>query len=70
MSAIKDKVRMAVDLHWKEHHVPPSIRYICNYVGVRSTSHVLYVLDILVRDGDLRKVETKYIPNWVDKLFS
>lgn len=68
-SKIYDAVLQELSIFWTENHIPPTIRQLCEKVGVESTSHIVYVLSQAEKKGEVRKVGSKYVPLWVDKLF-
>jgi repressor LexA len=48
-----------------EHHYPPTIREIGKYIGVKSTSLVIYYLDELEREGIIARSERISRSIWV-----
>ena len=67
------KVLDAVNEHWRQHHMAPSIRELTIAVDCNSTSVMRVALDDLEEEGLIRRDDKKArtaIPKWVDRLFS
>lgn len=55
----------AIDKYWREHYCSPSIRDVMQMTGVKSTSHMLYILDKLGGQGKILQPKRGVTPVWV-----
>ncbi len=51
------RVSAAIRRYWHENGFPPTLRDICKLAGIRSTSHVAYVLKKLQHGGLISRTE-------------
>ncbi len=61
------KVMQAVDRHWREYNLPPTIRWVSEQAGVASLSHVASIFTKLAATSSLLLVNGKPVPLWVSQ---
>lgn len=49
-----ERVLLTIARYWDERGIPPTVRELAEFVGMRSTSSVQYWLDELAEDGLVR----------------
>jgi hypothetical protein len=64
----RDKVFEVVMNYWREHVVPPGIRYVAKVLGIGSTATIFFHYQHLVKDGRIVMRDRRPVPVEIERL--